>query len=111
MRTENIENYKKTRNLKEIEGAGKKTRKQRAGRARPTLYTQALTAERRPQAEITGINYRNYRRCRSDRNDRNSRNCRTYRNCLTRSFACLPVAGNKFGKKMEKIKNFRKIKK
>ena len=44
----------KTRNLKEIEGAGKKTRKTRAGRARPTLYTQALTPDRPPQAEITG---------------------------------------------------------
>ena len=43
-----------TRNLKEIEGAGKKTRKTRAGRARPTLYTQALTPDRPPQAEITG---------------------------------------------------------
>ena len=42
------------RNLKEIEGAGKKTRKKRAGRARPTLYTQALTPDRPPQAEITG---------------------------------------------------------
>ena len=46
----------KTRNLKEIEGAGKKTRKTRAGRARPTLYTQALTPDRPPQAEITGNN-------------------------------------------------------
>ena len=42
------------RNLKEIEGAGKKTRKTRAGRARPTLYTQALTPDRPPQPEITG---------------------------------------------------------
>ena len=42
------------RNFKEIEGAGKKTRKKRAGRARPTLYTQALTPDRPPQAEITG---------------------------------------------------------
>ena len=42
------------RNLKEIEGAGKKTRKKRAGRARPTLYTQALNPDRSPQAEITG---------------------------------------------------------
>ena len=43
----------KTRNLQEIEGAGKKTRKTRAGRARPTLYTQTLTPDRPPQAEIT----------------------------------------------------------
>ena len=33
----------------------KKTEKRRARRARPTLYTQALTPSRPPQAEITGI--------------------------------------------------------
>ena len=50
---ENIENYRKMENLKEIKGAGKKTRKKRAGRARPTLYTQALTPDRPPTATTT----------------------------------------------------------
>ena len=45
------ENMKKN---KEIEGAGKRTRKKRARRPRPTFYTQALTPDRPPQAEITG---------------------------------------------------------
>ena len=40
---------------KEKEEGRKKTVKRRARRARPTLNTQALTPDRPPQAEITGI--------------------------------------------------------
>ena len=39
--TENIENYRRTRNLKETEGAGKKTERREQEEQGPPLHTQA----------------------------------------------------------------------